>query len=236
MVAMRNDSFRDRAWKRQSPRSGPKASRLMRSLSWLWLAACICATPAIADEITLKGTITQSTGDGTGPAVNNPSLNGIADGDAFSVTLDFAGSITAAGNYPLAGATLGFFDAGASASETSFDTVSLSVVPDGALFEISLLGCLTTGTGCSMGNQLAILFAIPVADLNAQNVSAQTIPGQLPLDLLEDDGVTDIHGSVSTYSYTGSGAGVVPEPSEFLPVCLGLVALARMYRLAGKSR
>jgi hypothetical protein len=82
-----------------------------------------------------------------------------------------------------------------------------------------------------------VFFAIPIAGLNAQNVSAQTVPGVLPLDLLEDDGVTDIHGSVSTYSYTGSGTGtVVPEPSEFLPACLGLAGLARMYRLARKSR
>jgi hypothetical protein len=70
-------------------------------------------------------------GDGTGPAVNNPSLNSIADGDAFTVTLNFAGSITAAGTFSLAGATLSFLDAAAPASETSFDTVSLSVVPDG---------------------------------------------------------------------------------------------------------
>ena len=50
------------------------------------------ANNALADTITFSGFITQSTPDGTGLAVNNPSLNAISDGDSFLVTLMFTGS------------------------------------------------------------------------------------------------------------------------------------------------
>jgi hypothetical protein len=48
--------------------------------SFLLLVAVLGAPKAYASEITVTGMITQSTSDGTGPAVNNPSLNNIADG------------------------------------------------------------------------------------------------------------------------------------------------------------
>jgi len=62
-----------------------------------------------------------STQDGTGPAANNPSLNGIADGDSSTVEIDFPGSITGIAAYnPLSGASAMFSDG--SIAETSFGT------------------------------------------------------------------------------------------------------------------
>lgn len=74
------------------------------------------------EEITFGGAITQSTQDGTGPAVINPSLNGVKDGDSYTVTLDFPGPLTSPRAFdPLAGATLTFLDAAAGASESAFN-------------------------------------------------------------------------------------------------------------------
>jgi len=193
------------------------------------LVVCALAGAAAADTITFSGAITQSTLDGTGPAVNNPGLNNILDNDAFTVTLDFLGSIGAPGTYPLASFNLLFHDSTASVDESSFDSVSVSVLTDGSFFDISMLGCLTTGGGCGVGNSLSAIFQIPAASLNSQNVPAQSISGLLPLDLLEDDGVTDIHGTVSTYSYTGA-VGAVPEPSAFAPLALLLAAMAWLHK------
>lgn len=172
------------------------------------LAASAFAGHAAADQITFDGRITQSTQDGTGPAVNNPSLNGIKDGDIYSVTLDFPGALTSPGTFnPLAGATLQFQDAAAGASETSFDAVSLTASPDGSFADISLLGCLSTGSACDQGNELDANFQIPAVQLDANKWTPRAITGLLPLDLLEDDGTTDIQGSVSAVSS-------VPEPAQ----------------------
>ena len=184
------------------------------------------ANNALADTITFSGFITQSTPDGTGLAVNNPSLNAISDGDSFLATLTFTGSITAPGTYGLPGATLKFFDSSASVSETSFSSESFSVVPDGAADDLSLLGCLSTGGGCLVGNALSANFQISSSELNSANVTAQMIPNLFPpLDLLEDDGVTDIQGSIDSYSYSGSGTSAVPEPSAIGLLILGLIAI-----------
>ena len=187
------------------------------------------ANIALADTITFGGSITQSTADGTGPAVNNPDLNNILDGDQYLVTLDFSGSISAPGTYNLAGAVLTFVDETASPqiNETSFNSVSFSVVPDGGRFDLSMLGCLSTGSGCLIGNELAVNFSIPAAGLNQTNVTAQAIFGlNPPVDLLEDDGVTDIQGSVSNYSYSG-----VPEPSA-----LGIMVVLAALMVRAKAR
>jgi hypothetical protein len=48
-----------------------------------------------------------------------------------------------------------FSEPAASASETSFGSINLTVSPDGSFDNISLLGCLTTGSGCGVGNQLS---------------------------------------------------------------------------------
>jgi len=178
---------------------------------------------ASADQITFTGVITQSTQDGTGPAMNNPSLNLIKDGDSYSVTLDFPGTLTSPGAFnPLTGATLQFLDAAAGASETNFDTVSLTVLPDGSFADVSLLACLSTGSACDQGNQLDANFQIPAVQLNAKNWTGQAIAGLLPLDLLEDDGATDIHGSVSAVSS-------VPEPAQIW--LLGAVITGMLWRL-----
>ena len=187
------------------------------------------ANIALADTITFGGSITQSTSDGTGPAVNNPDLNSIADGDQYVVTLDFSGSITAAGTYSLPGAVLTFVDETASPqiNETSFNSVSFSVVPDGSRFDLSMLGCLSTGSGCLTGNELAVNFSIPAPGLNQTNAAAQAIFGlNPPVDLLEDDGVTDIQGSVTNYSYSS-----VPEPSA-----LGIMGVLAALMVGAKAR
>lgn len=178
----------------------------------------------LADTISISGVITQSTQDGTGPAVNNPSLNQIADGDSFTLLLKFSGAITSPGIYALPVAMLVFSDPAATASESAFGTfpcagqntsACVTVAADGPSYDFSMLACLTTGSGCLTGNELDLNFKI--GRLNGQNVGAQAIAGLVPLELLEDDGVTDIHASVTTYSYTGdAGLNPAPEPAAWL--------------------
>lgn len=182
-----------------------------------------CVTLLHADTLTIGGTINQSTQDGTGPAVNNPSLNSILDGDFYNVNLSFAGSITSPGTYDLTGFNLLFSDPAANVSETSFNSVSVTVAQSGAFDRVSMLACLSTGSACNQGNELDLNFMIPAANLNGQNIVAQGIQNLLPLDLLEDDGVTDIHGLTTSYSYTS--ASPVPEPKSFVLAASVLVAI-----------
>jgi PEP-CTERM motif len=202
----------------------------MRKLSVLFLSsfllfvAVMGAPKAYASEITVTGMVTQSTSDGTGPAVNNPSLNSIADGQTYTLSLDFAGSITGPGTYDLTGGSLVFSDLAAAASESSFSSISLTVSPAGSSDDISLFGCLSTGSGCLVGNSLSLNFAIPSGDLNSLlGAPATTIFGlSPPLDLLQDDGTTDIQGNVTTYSYIAT----TPEPASLALYGSGLIALA----------
>jgi len=188
-----------------------------------------CAARLHADTLTVGGVINQSIQDGTGPAVNNPSLNNILDGAFYTVNLGFAESITSPGTYDLTGLNLRFEVVTDSAIENSFDSVSLTVAQSGSFDQISILACLTTGSGCNQGNELDLDFMIPSANLNSENVVAQGIPNLLPLDLLEDDGITDIHASVTSYSYTPSAAAVVPEPSASVMLLSGLTLVALKY-------
>jgi len=177
--------------------------------------------------IVFSGAITQSTSDGTGPAFSNLSLNKIQDLDAYTVTLVFPGTITVPGTYGLAGASLTFDDPAAPATETSLGSISLTINESAGLDQFSLLACLTSGGGCAAGNQLEASFEIPAALLNSLNVAATGLDQPHPLDLLEDDGVTDIHGSITTYS---GPASAVPEPSPTAVLaCLsaGLAAVRR---------
>jgi hypothetical protein len=195
------------------------------SISLAITTVCGLTNRALADVVTFDGLITQSTSDGTGPAANNTSLNNINDGDKYSVTIDFLGSISSTGPHPISLVAMSFNDASAGASETSFSSASVTVSADGSLFDISILGCLSTGSGCTLGNELDANFSIPVVGLNAHGVSAAAIPGLVPsMDLLEDDGVTDIQGSVTGYDYVGSVAPT-PEPSELVPVSAAIVAI-----------
>lgn len=112
----------------------------------------------------------------------------------------------------------------AGAVESAFDSVSLTITQSGVSDQISLFACLSTGSGCNQGNELGLSFMIPAASLNNQNVAALGIPNLLPFDLLEDDGVTDIQGSIANYSYTQTSP--VPEPASCVFAALGLVAVA----------
>ena len=153
------------------------------------------------------------------------SLNAIQDGDQYSVTLDFTGPLTTPGAFnPLTGATLAFIDAKRGVTEAGFDSVDLTVTPNGSFADISLLGCLTTGTSCALGNELDANFAIPDSQLNAKVWTGQVIAGLLPLDLLEDDGSTDIQGTVGTVS-------AVPEPAQIW--LLGAAISAALWRSRG---
>ena len=184
------------------------------SITILFLLAGF-ANVAFADIISFSGAIIQSTQDGTGPAVNNPGLNNIQDLQSYLVTLMFTGSITAPGTYNLTGGSLTFSVPTAPASEASFGSLSLTITANGGFDDLSFLGCLTTGSGCIFGNQLDANFRILATGLNAQNVAATGLDQPHPLDLLEDDGITDIHGTITSYSYTG-GVSAVPEPSTVI--------------------
>jgi hypothetical protein len=176
-----------------------------------------------ADTITIGGVINQSTRDGTGPAVNNPSLNDIPDGAFYTSNLSFTESIQSPGTYDLTGSIL-FFNVGSvGAAENNFNSVILTVALSGPFDQVSILACLTTGSACNQGNELDLDFMIPAANLNDQNVVAQGILNLLPLDLLEDDGVTDIHGSITNYSYTAGSSA--PEPSAFVLAVAGLLIM-----------
>jgi len=190
------------------------------------LAFTALAQSAQADTITFGGEITQSTSDGTGPATNNTSLNTIADGDAYTVTLTFGGSLLLTpGTYDLTGASLLFSVPTAPAIESAFDLVSLTIAANGLYSDFSLLACLTTGSfACGGGNELDANFSILTADLHSQGVAAVGLDPLHPLDLLEDDGVTDIHGSIASYSYRSSA---VPEPSSLILLAAGVAMTSR---------
>lgn len=183
-----------------------------------------CLTPLRADTITIGGVINQSTQDGTGPAVNNPNLNNIMDGDLYTFELSFLGSITSPGTYDLAGLSVLFTVAVPGVDESNFSSGSLTVGQSGGLDQIIILACLGTGSGCNQGNELDLSFSIQQTQLNSANATPQGIATLLPFDLLEDDGVTDIHATVTSYSYGPPSA--VPEPSAAAMLALGCIALA----------
>jgi len=208
---------------------------LCSALAIALLFACVPSSHAAT--ISFGGLISQSTGDGTGPAVDNPALNLIADGDAYTVQLIFSGSLAGLGALnPVPGASLAFTDG--SITENSFSSVFLTVSADSnpSLYDVSLLGCLSTGSGCGVGNDLAANFAVSAADFNSSNVPATFIPGLVPsLDLLEDDGVTDIQGTVANFS-NSSPRSPIPEPPAAGLLCtvLATIAWIRFYRSTHK--
>jgi hypothetical protein len=202
----------------------------------LFSLSCLTGIASLrADTVTITGNINQAIEDGTGPAVNNPSLNSIHDGAAYTVNLSFTGSITSPGTFNLNGLSILFGVPSAGSTQNSFDSASLTVAQSGAFDQVSILACLTTGSACNQGNELDLNFSVLPTNLNVQNAAAQEIAGLLPLDLLEDDGVTDIHGSVNTYSYIG--ASPVPEPVGMPFVATGLLAAGLLWtRWSSKNR
>ena len=204
------------------------------------LLSCLFNRIAGGGQISFGGVISQSTQNDTGPAVNNPALNIIADGDAYTVTINFIGSVSTLGAHPLAGVSMTFADTTQSATETafapptsascaSFPTICVVVSTDGAFDNISVLACLPTGSGCAVSNQLDANFQVPVAGLTGSSISAQGIAGLTPLDLLEGDGTTDIQGSVTRWS-NNRAASTVPEPSVLALLGSTLVPLAWFWK------
>lgn len=182
--------------------------------------------PAHADTLSFTGSITQSVPDGTGPAVNNPALNDIGDGDIYRVDLAFNGAVTSAGTYNgLSGVTLSFSDLSASVTEAAFSSVGLTISQTASALDFSVFGCLTTGTSCDAGNFLSASFEIPAGQLNSLNISASPIPLLTPaLNLSEDDGATNIFGSTTGYSYVVASA--VPSPPSWILLAVGMAGLA----------
>lgn len=207
---------------------------MSRALSTLALAVLICtAVPVYADTITVSGIISQPQ-DPSNPAVENPNLNNIALGDSYNVTLDFAGSITGPGTPDMTGATLTFTDTTQSpnVTEGAFLSTSLTITQSPGVDTFGLLGCLTSNIPCDQGEQLDLFFTIPSASLNAQNVPAGISFGQKPFELQEDSANTDIMGTVTTYSYTPTGAVPTPEPGTLTllgSALLGLAARSRRF-------
>jgi hypothetical protein len=78
--------------------------------------------------------------------------------------------------------------------------------------EFSVLACLTTGSGCVFGNELDLNFMIPSGSLDSASAVAESVPLLTPLDLLEDDGTTDIQASVTSYAYSYSSTPPPPPP------------------------
>src|SRR5258708_20736017 len=147
------------------------AGRLPLGASIVFFFFLGSSATAVAATITFGGLLTQSTPDGTGPAMNNLSLNNVKDLQAYTVTLIFPGSITMPGTYNLTGSSLKFNDPAAPASEMSFGSITLTITLNAGFDEFSLLGCLTSGMSCGAGNQLDSNFKFLSPLLNSQNVA-----------------------------------------------------------------
>ena len=65
------------------------------------LLALLAGTAAAAATITLTGVITQSPADAQVTAVNNFTLNSVADNDLYRVVLSLTGPVGGTGNYTL---------------------------------------------------------------------------------------------------------------------------------------
>lgn len=196
---------------------------LMRAVM-LVIGLCLTSVPMRADAISLIGTITQDPADSGVTSTSNPTLLNVTDGDPYTVTLGFAGAITSPGTFNLT--SILFSDPTQSASESAFISGSMTISQSAGVDTISVLGCLIDTSSCATGNELDLNFTILAAELNSTGVPAQAVPSITPLDLLEDGGNTDIHGSVTSYSYQSAGVPAVPEPSTLGLMTLGTAALA----------
>jgi hypothetical protein len=189
---------------------------------------CLAGSHLSADSITVSGLITQSTMSGTGPAISNPSLNNIQNLQPYTLMLQSSSTITGPGTYNLTGSSLSFMVPAAPSSENRFGAISLTILSNGSFLDFSLFACLQDAS-CFVGNSLSASFRIPVSGLSGTGVPAIGLDQPHPLQLLEDDGVTDLHGSITSYSAVSS----VPEPSSLLllaPVLLGVAGASQSRR------
>ena len=200
------------------------------------LACVLCGLTARADMILITGTVTQDLADSGETAIENPALDQINDGDAFTVRLDFAGSANDAGLTDTSSVL--FTDTTASVSENGFISGVMDVSLASGEDQFSVLACLLDPVSCTEGNQLDLNFQILATAFNQSGVAAQFIPGLTPaLDLLEDGGNTEIQGSISGYSYVATTTAA-PEPSSLMFVggaiaCLSLLKRGRHNRFKG---
>jgi len=191
------------------------------------LLAALCSVGNVvrAGAITLTGAITQDLADSLETASANPSLNNVADGDAYSVVLNFSGTISG----PVAAFALSsiqFTDMTNSASENAFISGSLTMTQASGVDTFSVLGCLIDPSTCPLGNELDLNFEIPSTGLTQTGVTASIVPGLIPsMDLFEDSGNSEIQGSITGYSQSGAAPGV-PEPSTVSLLMFGAAFLA----------
>jgi hypothetical protein len=171
-----------------------------------------------ADTITVRGVITQNALDTSRGSADNPSLDNVVDFEGYTIIITLAN-----GTFNATGAS--FFNPGASAFEDGFQSVSLTKTSAGGFDTFTVFGCLN-GYSCAgnTGGQLDLTFKILSAELFASSASATGI-GTSPMQLLEDSGATDIHGSIDDYSFAASSTAV-PEPTSVALLGSGLLAFA----------
>ena len=115
----------------------------------IWLVVFflgLCRIPSLhADTMTIGGTVTQSTQDGTGPAVNNSGLNDIKDGEAYSVSLSL--TVDRRSRYLRSDRVHSHSVVGG--RRRIPDSVGLTVTQFGVFDQLSLFARLATGSGCN---------------------------------------------------------------------------------------
>jgi hypothetical protein len=174
--------------------------------------ACILffVTAGSADTITLSGSLFSVS---LGPSIFNPSLNSAQFGDEFMLQFTVVPSLAGPGVYSMTGAS--FTDVTASASETAIQSGTLSVSAAGSDLVFSGFACVQSGS-CSTGNELDLNFSIPQS-LLISSASTMSVFGLKDFELLEDDGATDLIGSLTRYQ-------AIPEPSSALLIVSGIIA------------
>jgi len=200
------------------------------ALTGLFAALCAVESPARADIVQVTGTITQDLTDSGATAGSNPALEAIKDGDLYSVQLTFNGPILAPGVFSLT--SVQFKDLTHPVVENAFISGSMTITQSSGVDTFSALGCLIDAVTCLAGNQLDLNFEIPSSGLNMTGVAASAVPGIFPsMDLLEDGGSSDIHGTVTSYGLVAAA----PEPPA-RPILVAAAACILWRALRMKQR